>query len=411
MRLPATVVLEHVPGGAAHGQSAESDEGGGRIRCRPVQRRVWFVARAFDGHRTLRAPGLQHGHLVAGERAGLVGADERGGPQRFYGFEPADQHLSLRHLFGAPGQRQGHRGQQRLGDQRHRDADGEDESIRRGVAQSQGETEERDADPDGDCGDGAHDAGQLASQRGDGFRGRRREPGDVGQPRACAGGGDDGLCRALHDERTGEQLALAGDHGGHALTGQQRRVDEQPVVEHDPCIGGDPVARLQHQDIAVDHAGGIDENLAASTPHSDTCGQQRLQSFGGAVGAALLGKGEHCVEHHDREDGDAEGSQPGDQRKDPRDPEHGCEEVEQFADEAAQQRWAVRRRELIGTVAFEPIGRLGRAEAQSPARVRVVSHLGDGYSIAPSTTAARKVPAAGPDHRGLIALQGFPAGN
>ena len=47
----------------------------------------------MDPRGSARRPHLDHRHLVPGERARLVGADERGGAERLDRIEPADERL------------------------------------------------------------------------------------------------------------------------------------------------------------------------------------------------------------------------------------------------------------------------------------------------------------------------------
>ena len=99
---------------------------------RPVRRRRRRSARSRPRGPWPLPAGVQHlddGHLVAGQRAGLVGADERGRAERLDRLQAPDQGVARGQPLGAEGQRQGDGRQQALGDERDRDADGEQEAV------------------------------------------------------------------------------------------------------------------------------------------------------------------------------------------------------------------------------------------------------------------------------------------
>ena len=76
-----------------------------------------------------------------------------------------------RHALGAPREREGHSGQEGLGDQGHRDADAEHEGIGEGSARDEGDHQEEQAHAQGDECDEAYDA---AEREGEGSGGITR---------------------------------------------------------------------------------------------------------------------------------------------------------------------------------------------------------------------------------------------
>ena len=66
---------------------------------------------------------------VLRERAGLVGANDRGAAERFDGGQMADQRVAFRHALRAHRERQRDGREQPLRHVRHDDADGENEVL------------------------------------------------------------------------------------------------------------------------------------------------------------------------------------------------------------------------------------------------------------------------------------------
>ena len=81
-----------------------------------------------------RCPERQHGHLVAGQGTGLVGADHRGGAERLHGRQLADDGVTRRHALHPDGECDGDDGRQSLRDGADRQRDGEDEHLAQGLA-------------------------------------------------------------------------------------------------------------------------------------------------------------------------------------------------------------------------------------------------------------------------------------
>ncbi len=81
-------------------------------------------------------PDRDRGHLVAGDRAGLVGADHGGRAEGLDRLQPADQGVLAGHGVRGPGQRERDGGQQALGHQGDGDPDGEHEALGEGHARA-----------------------------------------------------------------------------------------------------------------------------------------------------------------------------------------------------------------------------------------------------------------------------------
>ena len=92
---------------------------------------------------------MRHSHAVAGQGAGLVGADDVHGAEGLDDLQVADQHAQGKHTLGGQGQGDGHLGQQALGHVGHHDADHEYDGLDPGVAVEEGQNEESDAQREG----------------------------------------------------------------------------------------------------------------------------------------------------------------------------------------------------------------------------------------------------------------------
>ena len=98
-----------------------------------------LVAPAGDLVPAVRQPELLHRHLVQGQGAGLVRADDRGGPEGLDRGQALDDGAPLGHLGGADGEGHGHHGGQALGDGRHRQGDRRQHGVGQGLAPQQAE--------------------------------------------------------------------------------------------------------------------------------------------------------------------------------------------------------------------------------------------------------------------------------
>ena len=92
-----------------------------------------------------RGPDGGDAHPVLGQGAGLVGADDRGGPQGLHRRQPLDQGAAAGHLAHPDGQRQGDGGQQSFRDVGDQQPDRE--AGRRGHAQPGGQADRQERDP------------------------------------------------------------------------------------------------------------------------------------------------------------------------------------------------------------------------------------------------------------------------
>ena len=364
VRLPQAVDRVHVPVGAPDRHLGRADDLGPSVGWadddvgdRPVPR----LGDLGDG---IRRPRLHHRHLVAGEGAGLVGADDGRGPQRLDGLEVAHQHRAPCHLLGTPGEGERHGRQERLGDERDGHADREDESLGRLPAQQQGEAEEHRPHRHRDHGDQPDDASQFTGQGRHRLRRLRRQSRDLGQPGRLARRIDVDVDLPLDHERPGEHRVPRAERHGLALARQHRRVDlERGRHTHD-AVSGDPVSGTEDQSVAHHHVGGVHLLLPPVAQHGDERRQQGGEPLGRPVGTALLDEREHGVEHDDGDDRHAQLRDPGHRGQHRRDPEHDREEVRELVEEAADGRPPPRPRQEVRAIDAQALCRLRRRQSR-----------------------------------------------
>ena len=362
MRHPRPVDLEHVAVRAAHRRFGQARHGWMAARWLDVQVGIRCVPRLGDGHPSLRQPGLHDRHLVPGQRAGLVGADDRRRAEGLDRLQIPDEDVALRHLLGTPreGQRDGR--QQGLGDEGDGDPDGEDEPLRGRVPEQEGDPEERRADAEGDGGDQPDDAPELSGQRRDRLRSGGAEQRQLGEPCPTTGGVDQGQALSLDHERAGEHGLARLDARRIALAGEHGRVQPQCDRPHDRAIRRDAVAGRQREDIPDDDVrrGHL---LPAPVPEDGHLRrEQRLQPLCRPVGPGLLDEREDGVENDHSDDRDAQLRHACQHGQSGRGPQHEGEEVGQLVQEPAHGRVAPRRRQDVRAVDPKSLGRRCRRQ-------------------------------------------------
>jgi hypothetical protein len=313
-------------GGVAGDRALAVDVGvvaqhGSLERGRRPQRRVDGARRlvAVPGNRvavTVEDHGTD-GHLVAGQRARLVGADDLRRPEGLDRGEPLDDRPVTGHGRGP--QRQGDRDDRReaLGD----GGDGQRDRVQCGLGRRV-PPQERDGEHGGhrEAGDGRQPAREhvdLPLQRGRPLGRLGEKRGDLADPGRHPGRGDDHLAAASDDGGVhphhphplrDRRVHLADDLGvlvhGRGLTGQRRLVHGEDRVEQHPSVGRDPIASLDQDDVAGNQLVRLDVGRAAVTADGRDPGEQLLQRPDAAVCPRLLDRAEHRVEQqHATDDG------------------------------------------------------------------------------------------------------------
>jgi len=341
-----------------------------------------------------RVAGQGHGlqaQAVLRDRAGLVGEDHRGGPERLHGREPPHDRAAAGHPPDPERQRDGDDRGEPLGHRRHGQRDGRQERALeprlRDPGSQQGEPEHRHGDEDRDSPQAGGEAGQLALHR----RRRLASPelrGDRSELRGRTRGRDHAIGGSARHERPGEGpgLAILPAVQGGALGDRQRLAREQRLVHRDrghpeqPDIGRDAVARGERHDVARNHLARRQGHRGAVSDHPRPGSLERPERLQSPGGLPRLENADDRVEDHDGQDrrcvlGLPE-PEPGHRGR--RHQQYG-QGLPQLADRAHHQAVPVGRRHLVRPEALEPVGRLGRGEPSIPTQGPLVGPPGAGW--------------------------------
>ncbi|KAI3481410.1 hypothetical protein L1887_56237 [Cichorium endivia] len=317
-------------------------------------------------------------HLVGGEGAGLVGADDVGGAEGLYGREVAYDGVLLCHLFGAEGEAGGDDGGEALGDGGDGEGDGDLEVVHGAahpaVVGGVVEVAEVD-DPDEDADDG-DDLGEEFAKVVELLLERRLfvvvlgDFGvDVADGGACAGECDDGEGGAVGDGGAGEEdVGLVLLDGVGVDDGVERLVDRDGLAGEDglvyaegggvdgdeAAVCGDLVADGEDEDVAGDEELGAHLVGVGVADDGGGVGAVLFEGVDGLVGVALLDDayGRICDEDEDDDAGlDQGGAERGvllEQGEDERDDGGGEEDEHELVLELLEDELPQRRRRLFG---------------------------------------------------------------
>ena len=332
---------------------------------------------------------VHHGHLVLGQGAGLVRADDLGAAQRFDGGQFADDRIALGHIGHADGKHHRDHGRQTLGDGGHSQGDSHHEGGQHGIqikppGGDQVEHKNEHADAQHQLGQGLAQLVQLFLQRGLLLLGSGQRARDLAHLGIHAGAGDQRLAAAI-DHRGAHithVFAVAQGHillavqvqrfddlmHRHALAGQGRFLDLQAGALQQAAVGGHCIAGFQHHHVTGHQLVGMQQHLFAVAQHLAGGGSHRLQGFNGRFGLALLVDAQDSVEqHHDQDDehfGEAFAREVVGHRRD-RSRHHQDDQhrVFQLFDEPLQKRRFGCLLQAVGAVLLQAFRSLGPAQA------------------------------------------------
>ena len=326
-------------------------------------------------------------HLVAGERAGLVGADDRRGSQGLDRRQPAHDRVAGRHALHADGKRDRDDRRQSFG----YDADGKsndgDEGVRPGIVAHQ------DGEGEQEGGPAQRHPGELPAEVVDLPQQRRGELLHLAEQLADAadlrhGSGRDGNAGALsrHDQSARESHAAAVAERSvrrngsfvllrrHGLAGQNGLVDQKTACLDESEVGGNAIAGLDQHDVAG-HDLRRRHADALAVPHDVGTGGDHVADGGERIlGLALLHEADQGVHnHHDDDDGrvDEMAQAPRCNRTAEQEIDEGVVELRKEAQEGMAGR---RRRKLVAAMALQAPGCLPRGQAFRP-RYEMFEHL------------------------------------
>ncbi len=277
-----------------------------------------FVAGTADQQPVAPGDDLPRGHLVAGQRAGLVGADDRSRAERLDCRQLADHRVAPGHAADPDRERDGDHRRQTFGDRPDRQRDDRDQRLVPGErAREHREGEQQYREDEDRRGEAVREAFDLAQQRSghglDRFE-QRADPADLGTP---AGGDDDpGRLARGHQRARERHVAPVAERGvgGHVslgllrrdrFAGQRRFVDQHPARANEPYVRRQAVSGLEQHHVAehqLPHrelpalAGAQDDGV-----RRDHAGDRRER----LLGLALLHEADGRVgdDHHENDRG------------------------------------------------------------------------------------------------------------
>ena len=333
---------------------------------------------------------VHHGHLVLGQGAGLIRADDLGAAQGLHRGQAADDGVSLGHVGDADGQHHRDHGGKALGYGRHGQGHSHHEGIQyQFKVQSAGpqklNAENHKADAQHQPGEHLGQLAQLDLQGGLALLGLGQSPGDLAHLGVHAGGGDDGGAAAVdhgaaHVDHVfpvaqGDVFLPFGEidnvnklGDGHRLAGEGGLLDLQAGALQQAAVRGDRVAGLQQHHVAHHKLLTADDADLAVPQDLGGGGGHLLQSFNGLFRLVLLIYAQDGVDDDHGQDNNYvgkalvlhHGQHAADQRGHQEDDDHG---VCHLLQETPDQGFARRVRQPVFAVCLQAAGRLFRTQA------------------------------------------------
>ena len=338
------------------------------------------VALPVDRIPTARGHHLDGGHLVQGERAGLVCIDRRGGAEGLGRRQAFHDRAGFGEHLGPVGEDDcDHHGQ------RHRDrGDGKgDSGVEDGderVAAGQVQRHRRDQREACDHQDLLRQPVHLAGERGLDVLFFLQHPGDVADLGRHPGRRDHELARTARDfgvhvhhagpvaeGRVGVRHGAGGLGDGQALPGQRGLGDLQPGRSQQPPVRRHDVARLDRDDIAGHQLLGGDLGQLAIPSHPGLDDHHLPKGGDGRGGLPLLPQAHDRVEQRQQDQQEARAELPERvQAADAGRKQHDLHRVAVLAEERVPAGLGLARGELVQAKPLGPGGHLSRAQATLP---------------------------------------------
>ena len=293
----------------------------GRLLAAAVQQHLPLrcVADAGQFHASAGGDDGAHGHLVLGQRARLVRADDRGRTERLHRRQLAHDGVALDHALHAQRQHDRENGRQPFGHGGHGQRNAQQQRLHQPIKRTD-LAHQQDRGDDDDGNDHHADAQQLAHacdlqlERGLFFGRGLHQPGDLAHFRLHGRGGDHGLAAAKGGDRAAkDHIDAVADAGfaadrrdilgdGLAFARQGRLGHLQRGDIHQAAVGSDGVALLDQQNIAGDQVERGDLLLFAVAQHRGHGRGHLLQRGHGGFGAFFLKVTDNGIEQHDGDD-------------------------------------------------------------------------------------------------------------
>ena len=320
-------------------------------------------------------PAAFHLHAVLGEGAGLVRADDGDRAERLDGGQVPDQGVRPDHPAGAKGQRHRDHGGEGLGNRGDRQAHGGEQHRQGRLAPEQAEQQDQHTDGQGGRRQALPQAGEPELQRGAHaglLRQQRRDPSELGarpcghhQPGAASmhhGGAAERQVAAVAEGCRGVRERGDGLLHRRGFAGEGRLLDPQVHRVREAKVRRDQVAGLEQDQVAGHQVGGGHDVRAAAPAHPDRRHRQGTERLERALGAVLLRKAQHRVQHQDGGDGDGILGLTDQARQHRRPGEHQDHHVGELRQQDPQRRPAPALGQAVGPVAGQAGMRLVRRQ-------------------------------------------------
>ena len=264
---------------------------------------------------------VHHGHLILGEGAGFIRADDLGAAQGLHRRQAADHRAALAHIGDADGQHHRHHRGQALGYGGHGQGHGHHEGLENGLQgvvalHQQVKNEDEHADGQHQVGQGLAQLGELALEGRLLLLRPGQDAGDLAHLGIHARGGDDGAATAIdhggahvaHVLPVAQgDIALGGDSLGglihrDALAGEGGLLHFQGGRLQQTAVGGDSVPGLQDHHIPGHQVGAGKHGDLAVPQHLAGGGGHGLEGLNGGLGLTLLHHAQYGVEQHHHQD-------------------------------------------------------------------------------------------------------------
>ena len=329
---------------------------------------LWIESLARNLPALAAGPDLHDLHLVLRQGAGLVRADDRCGAQRFYRGQLADQGVGTGHLLGSQSQDDDDDGGQAFWDGGHREGDPGVQHLPQIRAVI--DTHADDAGHHRQCGADEDVRQVLEAPFQRCFRVLRRlhQIGDMAYLGAHTGAGDEAEPIAAGDDSAHEahvSLIADADLGLFdgvdpfvrrlRFTSERRFVDLQPVSLVQTNVGAQNVTGLDLQHVAGHEltSGHVDPFAAAH--HQRARRGHFLERIHGFLGFVFLDEAYGGVDQHDDQNGHRIDHVIEIERDDGTDHQDDQQRILELAEIDDQCRRFGRLRQLVRTVAHEPI--------------------------------------------------------
>ena len=361
---------------AEHGGARDlAERGMGRRLGRDAvekKRAARLIAGAGRGEHARGGQDRFGGHLVQGQRAGLVGADRRYRAERLDGGKASDDGVALGHPAHADRKRDRHHRRQALGNGGDRDANrGHERMFDLVAANQRGESADARRNSENDDrqppGEGVHLAQERRSQGFD----ATDHGADAPKLGRSAGRDDQARALAARDQRPGigdrsaiAQRSVSRDGLGRLVrrrrfSGQHRFFDPEAARADEPEVGGNAIARLSQDDVADDQAFDRNREPPAVAHDRRLAREHAANRVQRLFGAALLDEADCRVDDDYAEDDhgiDAVAEQEGDQRRSEQDIN---QEVVDLGEELRRERTPLAGRQAVGPARLEALRGLG----------------------------------------------------